>query len=321
MKFAGKHIAMSVGALLGVIAIQRAYSVLYASPRDALNTKISRQQEELNRYAGDAAARDEITGRRSEFIATTLGGQVDEVQHEFRTRLTEIARTSGLIEEQIKVSSGNPRLPANPAARRATKSWRDLFRADPDFAVMEGQVRGVGTLDDVLRTVATIQAQSWAHRVDSISLRPSADAETFELRVGVRTVFLPGENPEPLPPVEDLPINGEMAWAGIVAKNVFREPKPTEVVVVALPSSETPIGTLSPPYHEWRMAGVWDGANTLGVILVNTRTGRFRLLAPGDRVLGAKLISAAGERAEFDVDGTRYELLQKQTLAEWRKLH
>ncbi|MCH7961051.1 MAG: hypothetical protein IIC49_01820 [Planctomycetes bacterium] len=145
--------------------------------------------------------------------------------------------------------------------------------------------------------------------------------ETFELRVGVRTVFLPGENPETLPPVEELPINGEMAWAGIVAKNVFREPKPTEAVVVAPPTPETPVGKPSPPYHEWRMVGVWDGANTLGVILVNTRTKLSRLLVPGDRVLGAKLISAAGERAQFEVEGTRYELLQKQTLAEWRELH
>lgn len=321
MKVAGKHIAMSVGALLALIVIHRAYSMLYASPRDALNTKISRQLEELHRYAGDAAAGDELAGRRSQFIATTLGGQVDEVQHKFRTRLTEIARTSGLVEEEIKVSSGNPRLPANPAARRATKSWRDLFRAHPDFAVMEGEVRGVGTLDDVLRTVATIQAQSWAHRVDSISLRPSVDGEMFELRVGVRTVFLPGENPETLPPVQELPINGEMAWAGIVAKNVFREPKPTEAVAVAPSPPETSAGKPPPPYHEWRLVGVWDGANTLGVILVNTRTRRSRLLAPGDRVLGAKLISAAGERAQFDVDGKRYELLQKQTLAEWREVH
>ena len=49
MKFAGKHIAMSVGALLGMIAVQRAYSVLYASPRDALNTKISRQKVRAKR--------------------------------------------------------------------------------------------------------------------------------------------------------------------------------------------------------------------------------------------------------------------------------
>ena len=301
--------------------IQRAYRMFYASPRDAVNTIVSGYQEELDLYAGDVVGRVELDRRRGIIIATTLGGQVDEVQHEFRTRLTEIARASGLIEEEIKVSSGNPRFPANPAARRARKSRRDLFRDHPDFAVMEGEVRGVGTLDQVLRTVATIQAQSWAHRVDSISLRPSPDGEMFELRVGVRTVFLPGENPEMLPPVQELPINGEMAWAGIVAKNVFREPKPTEAVAVAPPPPETPAGKPLPPYHEWRLVGVWDGANTLGVILVNTRTRRSRLLAPGDRVLGARLISAAGERAQFDVDGKRYELLQKQTLAEWREVH
>ena len=96
MKFARKHIAMSVGALLGVIAIQRAYSVLYASPRDALNTKISRQQEELNRYVGDAAARDELAGRRSEFIATTYRGFI-------KALVTHNAALVGVISARLRM--------------------------------------------------------------------------------------------------------------------------------------------------------------------------------------------------------------------------
>ena len=122
--------------------------------------------------------------------------------------------------------------------------------------------------------------------------------------------------------LSDAELDAELAWAGIVAKNAFRNPPPDEpVVVVQAPAQTEPEVDPPPPYHEWRLVGVWDGANTIGVIMANTRTGRSRLLAPGDGVLGIRLVSAVGERAEFEFEGKRYELLQKQTLADRRELN
>ena len=99
-----------------------------------------------------------------------------------------------------------------------------------------------------------------------------------------------------------------------------------EPVVVAehVPDAEPSQGEppkAAPAFGEWKLVGVWNGANAMGVILANTQTGASRSISPGESVLGLKLVSASGERAEFEYEGKRYELLQRQTLAERRELN
>ncbi len=326
MKFGTRHIAGAVASVVVLALLYRGYSVYYASPRDALLDAISSNQAGLKRYDGDKAGMKRLEERRQAIVETTLGGRVDRVEHLFRTRLNEVAVSCGLVESEIEVSSGNPHTIQNPAVKGVSKAWKRLFAEKQDFAVMSGQLQGVGTLDQVLHTVAMLQEQPWAHRVDSISMKPTNGGEAIDFRVGVWTLFLPGEEPTEVAPNVALAPGAELAWAGIVAKNAFRMPPPDALVVVVEQAAETDSASGNPSapppaFGEWKLVGVWNGANAMGVILANTRTGSARSLSPGEGVLGVKLVFATGERAEFEYQGKRFEVLQKQTLAERRELN
>ncbi len=118
------------------------------------------------------------------------------------------------------------------------------LRQRPDFTVVTGKLTCVGTLEQALRTLATLRAQPWAHRLDAFSITPANKERTrFTLEVEVATLFMPDLAPrEDKEPVLVSPGTlSEQEWRPIAAKNIFVKP------VRETPQAPVAQGTPPPP--------------------------------------------------------------------------
>jgi hypothetical protein len=317
----------AVATLLLVIGVASWWYV-YEKPRRKIMAQITAVRVDAARF--EEALLDEFGAERSmrEFAAKTLGGPQDVVDHRFRTLLTRVAGESGL--ERVVVDQGQPVAQRNPALSSLPSAVRSRVRSTPDFFVIRGSLRGEGGLEQVLRTLAQVREQTWVHRVEGFAIRPTPrNPDRFTLRVEVATAYAPDlvaklDN-EPSPSVTPGRIESEQAWRGVLAKNVFREPPPPPapeapsqpVVTVAAATPEQPPApppVVAPPYDEWRLTGIVKSSRGVEAMLVNSRSNERLTVLSGGAVLNAKLLEAGGERALFEIDGQKFEVMVGQTL-------
>lgn len=300
-----------------------ASATLYFGPAGALVAKIRNERELIARFEQGLAQRRQVEGALKERAAATLGATEEELDARLRNRLNEIAGGCGLSE--VLVESNRPAEERNPAPARMKRSeFAQQLKAQRDFWVAEGGVTGVGSLDQALRSLATIQAQPWVHRIDAFSIKPkSRDRDVFEVRVQVATLMMPdllGRDAAP-PPLVTLGEAESTRWSSIVAKNVFKEPPPTAVAQAPAPPTPEPTPVAASPYSEWRLTGVVQSRLGIEAWLRNTRTSQTLALAVGGVVADARLVAAVGERAVFEIDGRKFEVVNGQTLEERRPLN
>ncbi len=301
------------------------YTTQYASPRSELEAQISRARERLSEL--DAALEDELLVRKKlrDAAKGTLGRKTDVVEHKFLAGLTALGERGGL--SGVVASAGQPKGVLSPLTasnvRGVPTALKRALRARPDFEVVHGQLKGKGTLEQSLRTLASLQAQAWVHRVDGFSLRPIGKEDQFDLSVSVVTMLLPDlasddENPAPIGEVSPA---AEELWRAIASKNVFREPKPPaqpkSEVVVAKAGDPAPPLARPPSYDDWKLTGVVQGRGGVEAFLVNMKSGEKLTLQVGGRVLEAVLTGsgARGESAVFEIAGQRFEVSNGQLLS------
>ncbi len=226
------------------------------------------------------------------------------------------------------VQTGQPRAHASPL-RNAKGVQSALKRAlgkqkEPDFQVVEGMLRGTGTLDQVLRALAAVQAQAWVHRVDDFSIKPKdKPREQFEFMVSVSTMIAPNlvttdKEPTVVPP----PPMMESMWSAVAGKNMFREPPPPAPppapppTVVAQTPAQTPppAPPPAPPYNDWRLVGLVKTARGIEAWVLNTKTNERAVLSPGGKVLDLTFVDGSGERAVFDLGGQKFAFVNGQVL-------
>lgn len=259
-----------------------------------------------------------------------LGGEQNVVEHRLRGLLSEVAERNGLSE--IVVSHGRPRVASNPADERGSGISRTLRRRlgdQADFAVIRGRVQGMGTLEQVMRTLADLRAQSWLHRVEGFTIEPKGkDRTAFELKADFATMYAPDlVEADDDPPALASAAEGDVRALGSVAsRSPFRfavpvpsAPPPEPVRVVTRPAKAPPP---PPPYDKWRVTGVMETVGGDGgaveVFLARTDTGETRTLAVGQGVLGVTLTRAEGERAWFERDGQVLVVRAGETLDQAR---
>lgn len=287
----------------------------YWRPRAALLNEIGQLKDDASWYEKNIDARTSSVARLNAQSARMLGNTPNLVDARFRTALNTIADASGL--GAIRVSSREPRAHSNPVGDAKLSGTLDsTLKKQIDFYSIEGELTAVGTYEQALRTIAMIQAQPWAHRTTSVSLRPEGDKERqrFELRLSVVTIFAPDlvakNSPEPSRGLIDQAT--EALLAGIVQKDVFRESKPQVAQKPPTPDPAPPGPPPPPPpkdpYADWRLTAVVGAGERQEAWLVNKETGQRLTLAAGGQVEGAVLVSAIGERAVFTVEGKRYEV-------------
>ncbi|MDX2017046.1 MAG: hypothetical protein SFY95_05310 [Planctomycetota bacterium] len=331
-----RKLALAAGGTVGALVLYLVADAAYFSPRaeklaqlDALRASIVSLDEKME---DDLAARK----RLKDVGARTLGSRFDAVEHKFRTGLSRLAERAGLA--QIRVDSDPAEAIANPLLTntRVTNVRSALRRAPRDFNVIRGSLRGVGTLEQALRTLAAVEAQPWVHRVASVQIRPigPADqpAERFEFRVTALTLFVPDlapAGPEDEVKLADASAGSELLLGPILSRNPFREPAPPPPAVTVAQTSpapaqnaqpEQPPAPPPPPYAEWRLVGVMLGSRGPEALMVNARTREAITMTRGMQLLDATMLDAEGERAVFEIRGQRFELTTGATLSQRRPI-
>lgn len=298
----------------------------YLAPREKLLAQIEQSRRAVRDLEERTEDRPRVVKRLRELAAGTLGKQQDLFEHRLRTGLNRVGERAGLAS--IEINHGSPAPAVNPLTtinqKNAGTSLRRALRGKPDFLVVRAQIKGEGTIEAALETIATLQAQPWIQRVEGFTLRPRGPGGRFELRVDVASLFAPdlasADSPEPViaPPTA----RHENLWRAVLAKNVFmplpkadeRASAPAHVLAV------TPLPPPRAPYEEYRLTGVVKSSQGVVAFLLNTRSGERITLLPGGRVLDAVLVDGSGERAVFEITGQRYEILNGNSLAARRQI-
>jgi hypothetical protein len=319
----GRRRVLTVAAAAGVlVGSYLTYRAVYAGPRDHLLRRLGEDREAILAYEQALKETAKVTEGLKAMAARCLGSTPEKADATFRDDLFAVADRCGL--RGVEVTTTAPQGMRNPAGDARLKSTlsREL-RKQVDFQVITGSVKGQGTLEQAIRTAATIQAQPWAHRVESFSLKPLAkDKDRFDLSLGVSTMILPDLAPRDFRPPDVAALGDSAAerWAALVRKNVFREPPPPPPATAQAP--EKPPSPPAPsPYADWKLTGVV--ASRLGVEawLVNTRSNERLTLSVGAALAEAKFLSGEGERAVFEIGGQKFEVVNGQTLDQRRPVN
>jgi hypothetical protein len=230
----------------------------------------------------------------------------------------------------VSINTTAPKPVSNPLERspKAPSALKRELRKQADFSVIGGSIEGFGTLDQVLKTLATVQSQPWVHRVGGFSLAiEGKERDKLKLRMEVSTLLLPPD----LAPKKDVDVTpvpasvaSEAVWRAIASRNPFREPTPPSPAPkppAALAQSPTPAPVAPPPpapYADWKLTSVVSGSRGVEAWLINTKTNERQILKVGGKLIDAIFSEGSGERAVFEIGGQKFELLNGQTFASRR---
>ncbi|VAX40367.1 hypothetical protein MNBD_PLANCTO03-2467 [hydrothermal vent metagenome] len=346
MKSSHKIVLALVLTAVFVAAGGFAYYMHFYRQKVDLEAELATAQDGIERFQSWLEGRASAEDKLREIAATTLGFDAERVESRFRSGLNRMASSAGLVKDETVVTVRPITVVKNPAVegRKVVAEFRrhqnDESISAPDLYTMGAQIRGSGSFESVTRLLALAQSQPWIWSVEGFTLKPKDNQATqFDVTVDVTTALLPDLAPkesgdevaarveaEP-PDIVDPIAEQVVATAAIVERNVFAPPPPTPPDVVIADANQgtqaKPAKTPKapppplPPYHEWRLTGL-SGSPTQGRLawMLNVRTGAAVLLRPGERVLDAVLVSAAGEEAVFQIGDGEFRLALNETLAD-----
>jgi len=305
-------------AAVAIVAAGVGYLHWYDGPMRVLDHDLSAQVQANATLGSELQGGVKINDELKAIGATTLGASPSEVAARFRGALHDVADQCGLTNQQI--DSREPVAAMNPGgmARLSVPSGlKTRLRDQRDFAVISGSFEGRGSLEQVLRALATLQAQPWIHRVDSFTIKPEGNERTvFSLKAGVSTLFVPDLAPKTAADPQVVAIESAHV-AAIVQKSMMREPP-----AVAHPAPEPVPGPSvppPPPYGDWKLTGVVESRLGVEAFMLNLKSGERVTLASGAAVVDARFVSGRGETAVFDIGGQQYEVNNGQTLEQRRR--
>jgi hypothetical protein len=300
---------------------------LYIKPRQQRLDRIETLTGQISRHEKLLRGAPEVRARAKSVGELLLGIERDEVNARFRDGLARVAEQCGL--SGMTVETGSARDATSPLVdvRDVPMSLRRELRRNADFAVLQGTLKGSGTLDQALRLVAYLESQAWVHRIEEVSLRPMGrDRRRFEVRVVAATILAPDlarlagpRGPEPL--IALASAKAEESIREMVRKNVFARPaapdgKPAQSPVVVIGETPAPPpARVFPAYEEWKLTGVAIGRAGTEAFFVNIRTGEKITLQRGGALLDAIFLEGKGETAVIEIGGKRFEISNGQTLA------
>lgn len=300
------------------------YQSMYVGPRGKLTDRLGTLNSTISRQSDELAKLRNVSKELKHQASTTLGATYDVVDHRLRTLLTTIARENGLTG--CSASSQSPKTRTNPGSEaKGSKGLARMLDKQIDFAVVSASFEAQGSLESVLRTVEVIRAQPWAHRVDSVDIRPvSIERKAFAVSVGLQTVMMPDMvgNDHPMPELVALDAEQTARVVRVAATSPFLLPPPKPEPNQAdapRPARDDRPKQVDPEerFRVWRVTGVVRRPGpVMEVWLVNTKNNNSAVLEVGQKVAGATLVDASAGVAVFEVDGARYDVRVGQSVAE-----
>ncbi|MBX3358762.1 MAG: hypothetical protein KF745_10060 [Phycisphaeraceae bacterium] len=319
MKPATRRVVWGGAAAAAVLLGWQGYQRLYRIPTDELSARIGQVRKEIEEREAESDRLPGLRKRLGEIASTTLARSEEGVAAAMRTALNEIAAECRL--DQPTVTTREPVAIKSPASKAGELSSKSA-RAQADFYAVEATVQAVGSMDAVIRAVATLDHQKWVHRIDRWGIRPVDKArERFELSVQLTTLMMPD-----VAPATEIAFGDGRVWEPladeqfaryrpILANANFREPPAVRGPEAPAVASVAPA---SPAYEDWKVTAVVRGRHGWELWLANGKSGQQTSLTPGSRVLDATFVDAAGEDATIEIEGTRYVVELGRTLADRR---
>jgi hypothetical protein len=291
-------IALAGAAAVVLLLVSwRAVDRWYAAPRAALRGSVASARTALVAARADLAKKETVRRELDAFVARTLGGDVERVDHRLRVRLNRIVEEIGLA--QPVVTTGKAVLLPSPAKRTfpRTAAWRAL-RDEVDCAEISASVSGEGDLAAAIEVIDRVRAEPWLKRIDRVELAPKGGGARFAVSVRLTTIFLPGRE-APEQPVAAYDRTRLAPLAGLIAANPFRIPP------AAPPAAAPPVevATAPPafPWDAWMLTGIADGPGGPEAWLRQRNSGETRRLTIGSEIGGAVLMEIESAGAVFRV--------------------
>lgn len=289
----------------------------YSAPAAQKRAQITGLRQQVDRLKQQVAPQFEVRKRLETLAKTGLPPQRDLAAHQMRTLLAQIGQAARLAD--LKVTDLPARDAISPAVRAFTGSAATTLRQKPDFVALPGSLEGVGTLDQVLATLAALQSQPWIHRVEGFSLRPvGRRADRLTLKVEVSSLLMPDLAPKDLPASVIAPTlpAAEALWRPVALRELFKEPAVAQAPPAVPPNPDLPAAS---PHAQWRLAGLIISENCTEAIFAPVSGGPGLTVKQGEALLDARLIGGRvtdeGEVAVIEVNGERFEVRLGQTLA------
>lgn len=297
-----------IGAVAIAACLWWAYEAMLGAPvreRQTERDRLIAQVTDLQRDTREAMRhRKELHA----LAATTLGRDAESVVHRLRVSLSAICREAGL--EAVIVDSKARGNVASPASRIfATRSLRDVA----DFQVVEGRIRGEGTVQAAGTTLALLESQPWPIRIRSVTIDSphsgrSDGRDRVTLTIELDTLYF-----DDLPHTGDSPRLAEMdpeqmlLAARLMDRNFFVRP-----VATAAAPEPPPVTTPEPPRRlsgaGWVVTGWAQGAAGWELWLQSTRDQRVRSVSVGQAVDEVEFLGVRNGSALVSVGGQRYAI-------------
>ena len=305
------------------------YSSMYAKPRNELTIRLAKLNTTITNQNAKLTQTRTVPKKLRAHATSTLGSKYDVVDHRLRTLLTQIADSAGLTD--IKPTAGiNPRKRTNPGSEaRSPKVITKQLDKQIDFYVLSGSLEARGSLASVLTAVELVRAQPWAHRVDSVDIKPLNTQRTlFSLSLGLQTLMMPdlviAQTQTHMPKLVALTAEQQSRVDRLAVSSplVLASAKPVNATPPT--GNPQPAPTKAPPkpnpeakFALWRVSGVVRRPGpVMEVWLVNTKNDTTRVLGIGQKIAGATFVQASTGKAVFEVGGARYDVRVGQTLAQ-----
>lgn len=321
MRFASRVTATSLGAAIATVGLAvggyLAGSGRFSEERAKATRDESTYRAALLEIRDERSRRGALDAGLRSFVDRTLGGTAETCDAQLRSRLNRLGEEVGL--RGLRVTTGSTTLRPSPA--KAEFSRDRALRDETDFAELDAELGGEGSLEQVLRLVHRIEVEPWIKRIDSIRLDGLREGERLKLTLRLTTLFLPGLDRKVELKVADSDLEGFARYRGFVDANPFRVPSPPPPVVPAanppvVPAGETadggPAAAPEPPtgfpFDQWLLTGLVSGPTGQEAWLRHVSDPQSAILVPGQSIGGLTFLGFTADVAEFSAGETRFRV-------------
>jgi hypothetical protein len=302
----------------GVVVLWLLWTILgslWLNPVAALETRIEKLKSQVNGYTVSDERLSEVEGSINGYISQTLGGSLEEVDHQLRSRLNRLGESVGL--KDLSVGTGRSVAMMSPGKNDFKGASRRELREEIDFVEVEGRLSGITDWPGVLELLDRLDTASWLNKIESIRLREAGSR--MQVTVQLRTLFIPGRSPA-VEPVDQWTKDRMTAMAELASCNPFMLPQPPPPPAKPKPRPQ-PRTPTQPAPPDWQITGITGIGDAGEVWIRNVRSGQTRRLSMGDRVGDLVLETIQGDQAHFKVGESLVSIQVGQLLKDRTLVH
>ena len=307
MSAARTSIMVGIAGVLLVGGVWWTYTTQFADPIRAARSEIESAQQALDAGAVHTRRRKETRRSLRELATNTLGRTTESVRDRLLAQLNGVATEAGLGAVRVSAAA-RARGQTNKGAKDSRSTFRSRDVRDRiDFYVLEGDLVGEGTYQQVVRALGLIESQPWLKRVRAVTLDPKDQGRRVEVRVKVEAAFVPEFSPAHAPSIAGMDEERLALLTALVEKDGMTAPPPPAPPPPAPSPSPVQVASTNPkagprakpkppkpPYHQWRVTGWVTDATGVEVWTRNAKNGNRKTLRPGSRLLGAVFHGVGG---------------------------